>query len=95
MPAGKASLVVGDGGGAILRVEGMQQPTAGHVYEVWIMRDGKVVPSSLFTVHSDGSGSAAIPEELAGAEALLVTREPAGGSEQPSERAVVTVPLPS
>jgi anti-sigma-K factor RskA len=96
MPAGKASLVLADSkDGAILRVEGMQQPQAGHVYEVWVQRDGKMVPSSLFTVDSDGNGTAGIPDELRDAEAVLVTREPAGGSKQPSEPPVVTVPLRS
>jgi hypothetical protein len=96
MPAGKASLVVPDSkDGAILRVEGMQQPQAGHVYEVWVQRGGKMVPSSLFTVDSDGNGTAGIPDELRDAEAVLVTREPTGGSKQPSEPPVVTVPLSS
>jgi anti-sigma-K factor RskA len=96
MPAGKASLVLPDSkDGAILRVEGMQQPQAGHVYEVWVQRDGKMLPSSLFTVDSDGNGTAGIPDELRDAEAVLVTREPTGGSKQPSEPPVVTVPLPS
>jgi anti-sigma-K factor RskA len=96
MPTGKASLVLRDSNdGAILRVQGMQQPQAGHVYEVWVQRDGKMVPSSLFTVDGDGNGTAGIPDELSDAEAVLVTREPSGGSKQPSEPPVVTVPLPS
>jgi anti-sigma-K factor RskA len=96
MPAVKASLVVSDSkDGGILRVEGMQQPQAGHVYEVWVQRGGKMLPSSLFTVDSDGNGTAGIPDELRGAEAVLVTREPTGGSKQPSEPPVVTVPLSS
>jgi anti-sigma-K factor RskA len=99
MPAAKASLVVPDDaedeGGAILRVEGMQQPQSGHVYEVWIKRGDEVTPSSLFTVEHDGSGAAAIPDELRDADAVLVTREPAGGSRRPSEAPVLTVPLRS
>jgi anti-sigma-K factor RskA len=99
MPAGQASLVIPDDadtkGGAILRVEGLQQPQAGHVYEVWIQRGGKTIPSSLFTVERDGSGAAAIPDELRDAEAVLVTREPDGGSKQPTEPPVMTVTLPS
>jgi anti-sigma-K factor RskA len=99
MPAGRASLVVpadaDTKGGAILRVEGMQAPQAGHVFEVWIKRGDKVTPSSLFTVGRDGSGAAAIPNRLRGADAVLVTREPEGGSRQPSEASLVTVPLSS
>jgi anti-sigma-K factor RskA len=99
MPAARASLVVpadaDTKGGAILRVQGMQAPQAGHVYEVWIKRGDKVTPSSLFTVGRDGSGAAAIPNRLRDADAVLVTREPEGGSRQPSEPSLVTVPLSS
>jgi anti-sigma-K factor RskA len=99
MPAGKASLVIPAGadrnGGAILRVEGMQAPQSGHVYEVWIKRGRRITPSSLFTVGSDGSGAAAIPHKLRGADAVLVTREPEGGSKTPSGPSFVTVPLSS
>ena len=95
MPAGQGSLSIPEDGGAILRVDGMQQPGDDRVYEVWIQRGNQVTPSSLFNVESDGSGAAAIPDELKGADAILVTREPAGGSKRPSERPVLTVPLPS
>lgn len=99
MPAAKASLVVpsdaDSNGRAILRVEGMQPPQSGHVYEVWIVRGERITPSSLFTVKRDGSGAAAIPDRLRGADAVLVTREPEGGSKTPSESPVVTVPLSS
>jgi len=95
MPAAKASLVVPEDGGALLHVEGMQQPQAGHVYEVWIQRGDKVAPSSLFSVARDGSGTAGIPEDLEDADAVLVTSEPSGGSMRPSEAPVVTVPLRS
>jgi anti-sigma-K factor RskA len=99
MPAARASLVIPRNadarGGAILRVAGMQAPQSGHVYEVWIKRGDRVTPSSLFTVGRDGSGAAAIPHRLRGADAVLVTREPEGGSQHPSEPSLVTVPLSS
>ena len=95
MPAAEGSLAIHDDGGATLRVTGMQQPQADHVYEVWIQHDGRISPSSLFTVEHDGTGAAAIPDDLEDADAVLVTREPEGGSKQPSERPVLTVPLSS
>lgn len=99
MPAGQGSLVIpADAdreGGAILRVEGMQRPPAGHVYEVWIKHGNRVTPASLFTVENDGHGSAAIPHKLEGVDAVMVTREPEGGSKKPSERPVLMVALSS
>ena len=73
----------------------MQQPQEGNVYEVWIQHDNQVTPSSLFTVDSDGKGAAAIPDDLEGADAVLVTREPEGGAKTPSEPSLVTVELSS
>jgi anti-sigma-K factor RskA len=98
LPGAQASLELqeeGGSGGAILRVEGMQQPAPNQVYEVWVKRGDEVKPSSLFTVALDGSGAAAIPDDLDGADAVMVTREPRAGSITPSEEPVVTVPLPS
>jgi anti-sigma-K factor RskA len=95
LPGATGSLVVQDDGGAILRVEGMQQPAPDQVYEVWVKHGDEVRPSSLFTVSGDGSGAAGIPDELEGADAVLVTREPKAGSIRPSESPVLTIPLPS
>jgi anti-sigma-K factor RskA len=93
LPAGSAELTVpsdaAQHGGAILHVQGMQRPPAGHVYQVWLQRGKRIVPSSLFTVAADGSGVAAIPQRLKGVDRIMVTREPDGGSAKPSERPVV------
>ena len=95
-PAGQAELLLPDDGqGAQLRVEGMQQPQPGKVYEVWVKRGEQVRPSSLFTVDRDGNGVAAIPQDLRDADAVLVTREPDGGSDKPSEAPLVTVQVRS
>jgi anti-sigma-K factor RskA len=92
-----ARLVVPSGakshGGAVLRVSGMPQPLRGDVYEVWVTRGGQVAPVSLFDVNSQGDGAAAIPDKLAGVDAVLVTREHRGGAAVPSERPVVSVDL--
>ena len=92
MPDGRAELVVEDGT-ATLRVRGMQQPPEDHVYEVWLRRGNRIERSSLFSVASDGSGAAAIPEGIDGVDELMVTREPDGGSDEPSEAPVVRVEL--
>ena len=82
-----------DGSSGILRVEHMPTLAASQVYEVWIQRDGELEPSSLFVPRSDRSADAAIPERLDGADAVLVTKEPRGGSKQPTTPPLLSVQL--
>jgi anti-sigma-K factor RskA len=83
----------GDGeNGAILRVNGMP-PLDEQVYQAWVQRDGSVIRQPTFEVDEDGAGAVAVPDDLSGAEAVLVTREPRGGADTPSEDPVVTIPL--
>lgn len=63
------------------------------VYQLWISRGGEVVPSSVFSVASDGSGTAALDEALDGADAVWVTRERAGGARAPTESPVMSFEL--
>ena len=56
---------------------------ANDVYEVWVERDGSLEPSSLFVPRRDGTAEAAVTGPLDDADAVLVTREPRGGSQQP------------
>jgi anti-sigma-K factor RskA len=86
--------VQGDGSdGAILQVRGMPSLKAGQVYQAWVQRDGMVEPEPTFEVGADGSGAVAVPEDLSGAQAVLVTREPHGGSRAPTEKPIMTVTL--
>ena len=82
-----------DGSSGILRVQGMPTLASNQVYEVWVQRNGKLEPSSLFVPRTDHSADAAVPEGLDGADAVLVTREPRGGSEQPTSSPVLSVQL--
>jgi anti-sigma-K factor RskA len=63
------------------------------VYQTWVVRGSEVIPSSVFSVNSEGAGAATLPEGVENADAVLVTREPAGGSRAPSEDPVMTVEL--
>ena len=86
--------IQGDGeDGAILSVQGMPPAGDDQVYQAWVQRDGAVAPQPTFEVGADGGGAAAVPDDLSGAEAVLVTREPRGGSRAPSELPVIQVPL--
>lgn len=95
VPFGSGSLVVpGEREkGAILRVHGMPTLDESSVYQVWLKRNGETISASLFSVGPDGDGAAAIAEDLNDADAVLVTRERAGGARAPTEAPVLSVPL--
>jgi anti-sigma-K factor RskA len=92
IPQASASLVVPHGDkAAILRVNGLPEPIGNQVYEVWLMRDDQPMPVSLFNVTREGSGAAAIPQDLRKGDYVLVTREKPGGSRAPTEQPVIRV----
>jgi anti-sigma factor RsiW len=95
MPDASGSLrIQGDGAdGGILSVHGMPPAGDEQVYQAWVQRDGTVVPQPTFEVTGDGRGAVAVPDDLSEAQAVLVTREPRGGSRAPSEQPVIQVPL--
>jgi len=81
--------VLDDGDQAILHVEGLPSPGPGRVYQVWLKRGERFEPVSAFNVDAKGSGSAAIPQGTHGADAVMVTRERAGGATMPGEIPVI------
>lgn len=92
--AGGVLTVSGDGeDGAILRVTGLPQPTGGDVYQAWVQRGGTITPEPTFEVGEDGRGAVAVPEDLSGADAVMVTREERGGARAPTGAPVLTVGL--
>ena len=91
-PPGVTAVVERTGDKGILRVSGLPQRTDG-IYEVWIARGQQVEPSTLFQVHKDGSGAAAIPDGLDGADQVMVTLEPPGGSAKPTRAPLIVTNL--
>ena len=79
--------------GAILRVHGLAPLTRGRVYQAWVKRAGSVAPQPTFEVGADGRGAVAVPDDLRGADAILVTREARGGARTPSEPPIMQAPL--
>jgi anti-sigma-K factor RskA len=78
----EGTVTVEDGKG-LLVVDSMAAIPSDEVYQVWIQQDGEVSPSEIFVVNDIGHGSVAIPAVPADADRIMVTREPAGGSEEP------------
>jgi anti-sigma factor RsiW len=93
LPKASGRLEVEGDGQAILEVRGMPSPGGGRVYQAWVQRDGMVDPQPTFEVGADGTGAVAVPEDVSDAQAVLLTREPRGGSSAPSETPILTVKL--
>ena len=68
---------------------GMPTLESNRVYQVWLERDGEVVSQTLFSVGEDGTASPAVHDTLEDADAVLVTREAAGGARAPSEEPIL------
>jgi anti-sigma-K factor RskA len=79
-------------GSATLEVRRMPPLPGSDVYEVWARQGRSMRPQSTFVLRDDGTANAAVPH-LAGASAVLVTREPHGGSPQPTSRPLLRAPL--
>lgn len=78
-----------------LELTGLSQLPSDEVYQAWVQSSGKVEPSSLFAPRGNGTASAAIPQHLNGAQRVMVTIEPRGGSKAPTSAPLVSVPLGS
>jgi anti-sigma factor RsiW len=85
-----ATLTLAKDGPAQLRVTGLPKPQPGQVYEVWLKRGDQVQPGPLFNVDAQGNGVGAIPDDLSGVSAVLVTRERTGGAQKPSEAPIIS-----
>jgi hypothetical protein len=74
-----------------LTAAGLPRLRAGRVYEVWVKHpDGAPQPtSSLFSPTSAGAASASVPSDLGAGSLVMVTQEPAGGSELPTGSPVI------
>jgi anti-sigma factor RsiW len=86
-----------DGDAGSLHVANLPATGRGEVYQAWIQDSGAaggaIHPSSVFVVAEGGAGDVAIPHGLSDASRVMVTREPRGGSEHPSENPVLTAEM--
>jgi anti-sigma-K factor RskA len=92
-PAGSDVRLEVRGDASMLVARHMPAPPAGRIYEVWLKRPGQDPrPTSvLWSTRADGSADVAVPGSLDGVEAVLVTDEPAGGSDAPTRMPVISV----
>ena len=92
VPNATATVTLENGSGQ-LHVTGMPPPRPGQVYEIWLKRGNQVQPGPLFNTDRSGNGAGAIPSELQGVDAVLVTREKTGGAMTPSEAPIISAPI--
>jgi hypothetical protein len=95
MVGGASAALHQSGGHTWLTVADMPEPSSGHVYEVWVKRPGHSQPQptdSLFAPTSSGTATVAVPDS-GGANEVLVTQEPAGGTRLPTAPAVIVAHL--
>ena len=91
---GVVAKVVREGEGAELKLANVKELPEGRVLEAWLQRGGEVEPvKALFVPDRDGDASTMIPD-LKGVEAVLVTKEPTGGSEAPTSTPIANVKIP-
>jgi anti-sigma-K factor RskA len=90
------SLTIGsksEDAGGTLRVHGMPSLPPGQTYQVWLQRKGEMIPKALFSVGGDGNGLTAVDGDLGDSQAVLVTRERAGGARSPTGTPLLRVKL--
>jgi anti-sigma-K factor RskA len=76
-----------------LHLTGVKQLPDGKVLEAWVQRGNAVEPvAALFTPDHAGNASTTI-ENMKNVSAVLVTREPAGGTKVPTTEPIVEVPI--
>lgn len=74
---------------AVFTATGLEDPGAGKEYQLWVIRDGVALPDA---VMPDASGDVrAVTDAFAPGDALAVTVEPRGGSQEPTTDPVVVL----
>lgn len=86
--------MVREGKGGSLRLSHVHQLPPGKVLEAWVRREGKVeaVPA-LFVPDRAGRAETTIAN-MSGVDTVMVTKEPQGGSKEPTSPPIVTMSVP-
>jgi anti-sigma-K factor RskA len=85
--------VVRRGDSGTLRLADVKKLPENRVLEAWVRRDGEVKPvRALFVPDREGRASTTIGD-MRNVDLVMVTTEPAGGSEAPTSSPIVSVPI--
>ncbi|HEX8049927.1 MAG TPA: anti-sigma factor, partial [Solirubrobacterales bacterium] len=91
---GMTVTMIQEGGGGRLELAGVPQPPKDKVFEAWVEREGEVeaVPA-LIVPNRHGHAETTIAD-MNGVETLMITVEPRGGSETPTGKTIMAMPVP-
>jgi anti-sigma-K factor RskA len=92
-PPGLEAHLVREGDSGTLELSGLPLPKPGRVYEAWVRRGDEISPSTVFVPDRSGAAAVALPDQLEDADEVMVTSEPAGGSEAPTTAPMLRVPF--
>lgn len=85
--------MVNEGDSGTLRLANVDPLPDDRVLEAWVQREGEVeAVRALFVPDRQGRASTQLPN-MDGVEAVMVTREPQGGSGAPTSAPIVTIPV--
>jgi anti-sigma-K factor RskA len=94
-PPAVTAEMVREGDSGTLRLANLRQLPADEVLQAWVQRGERIESAkTLFVPNPDGTATAVI-EEMEGVDAVMVTAEPRGGSEQPTGKPIVEMSIPS
>lgn len=88
------AVMVTSGNSGTLKVTNLPKLEDGDVYQAWIQKGQSVTPTdSLFTPRKNGTATTSIPD-LSDVNTVMVSAEPAGGSQQPTTAPIITIDIP-
>lgn len=90
-PAARATLTVAlESDSALFVADNLQQLSAEQVYQLWIIRGDQLLSAGIFSVDENGRAVVEVDATLAASyDAVGVSIEPAGGSEQPTPDQII------
>lgn len=95
LPAGGLATVVfsRERDAAYLVMNNVPPPSAGTVYQMWLLHDGQATPAGVMDSAAVRPSTTAVVPDIGDSTALAFTIEPPGGSSQPTSEPFASLPL--
>jgi anti-sigma-K factor RskA len=93
-PPGISAKVVREGDRGNLHLADVKKLPDNRVLEAWVRRDGELEPVRELFVPDHGGNASTMIGDMRDVDLVMVTTEPAGGSEAPTSSPIVKVPIP-